>query len=78
MPKPPVNGATSIRFLEFTFRKYLKIDLFLHKILALQRTNSVSFQMANLNVFQPTFEDLKSGFSVQGKWKSEVFTTTIP
>ena len=25
------------------------------------------------NVFQPTFEDLKSGFSLQGKWKSEVF-----
>ncbi len=30
------------------------------------------------NVFQPTFEDLKSGFSMQGKWKSEVFKNDNP
>ena len=30
------------------------------------------------NVFQPTFEELKSGFSIQGKWKSEVFKNNNP
>ena len=30
------------------------------------------------NVFQPTFEDLKSGFSIKGKWKSEVFKNDNP
>jgi tRNA (guanine-N7-)-methyltransferase len=30
------------------------------------------------NVFQPTFEELKSGFSIQGKWKSEVFKNDNP
>ncbi len=30
------------------------------------------------NVFQPTFEDLKSGFSMQGKWRSEVFKNDNP
>ena len=30
------------------------------------------------NVFQPTFEELKSGFSMQGKWKSEVFKNDNP
>ncbi|MGB2138335.1 MAG: tRNA (guanosine(46)-N7)-methyltransferase TrmB [Flavobacteriales bacterium] len=36
-------------------------------------------QMAEYpNVFQPTFEDLKSGFSIQGKWKSEVFKNDNP
>ncbi|MBL6662922.1 MAG: tRNA (guanosine(46)-N7)-methyltransferase TrmB [Flavobacteriales bacterium] len=36
-------------------------------------------QMAEYpNVFQPTFEELKSGFSIQGKWKSEVFKNDHP
>jgi len=36
-------------------------------------------QMAEFsNVFQPTFEDLKSGFSIKGKWKSEVFKNDNP
>ncbi|MGB0593295.1 MAG: tRNA (guanosine(46)-N7)-methyltransferase TrmB [Flavobacteriales bacterium] len=36
-------------------------------------------QMAEYpNVFQPTFEELKSGFSIQGKWKSEVFKNDNP
>ena len=30
------------------------------------------------NVFQPTFEDLKSGFSIKGKWKTEVFKNDNP
>lgn len=30
------------------------------------------------NVFQPTFEDLKSGFSIKGKWKSAVFKNDNP
>jgi tRNA (guanine-N7-)-methyltransferase len=30
------------------------------------------------NVFQPTFEELKSGFSLRGKWKSEVFKNNNP
>ena len=30
------------------------------------------------NVFQPTFDELKSGFSIQGKWKSEVFKNDNP
>lgn len=30
------------------------------------------------NVFQPTFEELKSGFSIQGKWKPEVFKNDNP
>ena len=30
------------------------------------------------NVFQPTFEELKSGFSIQGKWRSEVFKNDNP
>ena len=30
------------------------------------------------NVFQPTFDDLKSGFSIKGKWKSEVFKNDNP
>ena len=30
------------------------------------------------NVFQPTFEDLKSGFLIKGKWKSEVFKNDNP
>ena len=30
------------------------------------------------NVFQPTFEELKSGFSIQGKWRSEVFKNNNP
>ena len=30
------------------------------------------------NVFQPTFEELKSGFSMHGKWKSEVFKNNNP
>ena len=30
------------------------------------------------NVFQPTFEELKSGFSMQGRWKSEVFKNDNP
>ncbi len=30
------------------------------------------------NVFQPTFEDLKSDFSIKGKWKSEVFKNDNP
>jgi len=30
------------------------------------------------NVFQPTFEELKSGFSIQGKWKSKVFKNNNP
>ena len=25
------------------------------------------------NVFQPTFEELKTGFSIKGKWKSDIF-----
>jgi len=36
-------------------------------------------QMAEYpNVFQPTFEELKSGFSIQGKWKSKVFKNNNP
>ena len=36
-------------------------------------------QMAEYpNVFQPTFDELKSGFSIQGKWKSEVFKNDNP
>ncbi|HAP31184.1 MAG TPA: tRNA (guanosine(46)-N7)-methyltransferase TrmB [Flavobacteriales bacterium] len=36
-------------------------------------------QMAEYpNVFQPTFEELKSGFSIQGKWKPEVFKNDNP
>ena len=30
------------------------------------------------NVFQPSFEDLKSGFSIKGKWKSAVFKNDNP
>ena len=30
------------------------------------------------NVIQPTFEELKSGFSMQGKWRSEVFKNDNP
>ena len=30
------------------------------------------------NVFQPSFEELKSGFSIQGKWRSEVFKNDNP
>ena len=30
------------------------------------------------NVFQPTFEELKSGFSIKGKWKSAVFKNDNP
>ena len=30
------------------------------------------------NVFQPTFEELKSGFSIQGNWRSEVFKNDNP
>ena len=30
------------------------------------------------NVIQPTFEELKSGFSIKGKWKSEVFKNDNP
>ena len=30
------------------------------------------------NVFQPTFEELKAGFSIKGKWKSEVFKNNNP
>ena len=30
------------------------------------------------NVFQPTFEDLKSGFSIKGKWKSAVSKNDNP
>ena len=30
------------------------------------------------NVFQPTFEELKSGFLIQGKWRSEVFKNDNP
>ena len=52
----------------------------MHKILALAKNKLRKFsQMAEFpNVFQPTFEDLKSGFSVQGKWKSEVFKNNNP
>jgi len=36
-------------------------------------------QMAEYsNVFQPTFEELDSGFSLKGKWKSEVFQNDKP
>jgi tRNA (guanine-N7-)-methyltransferase len=36
-------------------------------------------QMAEYsNVFQPTFEELDSGFSLKGKWKSEVFQNDNP
>lgn len=30
------------------------------------------------NVFQPTFEDLESGFLIKGKWKSAVFKNDNP
>jgi tRNA (guanine-N7-)-methyltransferase len=30
------------------------------------------------NVFQPTFEELKSGFSIKGKWKSKVLKNDNP
>tara|TARA_Y100000589_G_scaffold314214_1_gene336437 strand:- start:4559 stop:5194 length:636 start_codon:yes stop_codon:yes gene_type:complete len=30
------------------------------------------------NVFQPTFEDLKTGFSIKGKWKSDIFKNNYP
>ena len=52
----------------------------MHKILALAKNKLRKFsQMAEFsNVFQPTFEDLKSGFSIKGKWKSEVFKNDNP
>ena len=52
----------------------------MHKILALAKNKLRKFsQMAEYpNVFQPTFEELKSGFSIQGKWKSEVFKNDNP
>tara|TARA_B100000886_G_scaffold138814_1_gene93894 strand:- start:109 stop:744 length:636 start_codon:yes stop_codon:yes gene_type:complete len=30
------------------------------------------------NVFQPTFEELKTGFSIKGKWKSDIFKNNYP
>ena len=30
------------------------------------------------NVFQPTFEELKTGFSIRGKWKSDIFKNNYP
>lgn len=30
------------------------------------------------NVFQPTFEELKAGFSIKGKWKSDIFKNNYP
>ena len=30
------------------------------------------------NVFQPTFEELKAGFSIKGKWKSDIFENNYP
>ena len=30
------------------------------------------------NVFQPTFEELKTGFSLKGKWKSAFFKNNNP
>ena len=30
------------------------------------------------NVFQPTFEELKIGFSIKGKWKSDIFKNNYP
>ena len=52
----------------------------MHKILALAKNKLRKFsQMAEFsNVFQPTFEDLKSGFSIKGKWKSAVFKNDNP
>ncbi|MDC3050654.1 tRNA (guanosine(46)-N7)-methyltransferase TrmB [Flavobacteriales bacterium] len=36
-------------------------------------------QMAEFsNVFQPTFEELKTGFSIKGKWKSDIFKNNYP
>ena len=30
------------------------------------------------NVVQPTFEELKAGFSIKGKWKSDIFKNNYP
>ena len=30
------------------------------------------------NVFQPTFEELKTGFSIKGKWMSDIFKNNNP
>ena len=30
------------------------------------------------NVFQPTFEELKAGFSIKGEWKSDIFKNNYP
>ena len=70
----------SIRFLLFTSRKYLKIELFLTKTITLAKNKLRKFShMAEYsNVFQPTFEELDSGFSLKGKWKSEVFQNDKP
>jgi len=50
------------------------------KIISLAKNKLRKFsQMAEYkNVFQPTFEELKTGFSLKGKWKSAFFKNNNP